>query len=140
MPMRVDGSLAKNFSTAPRRICRRNTGCSFSPTPCIWKTCLDVSKPILIIVIRTAPLAALLQPHSLAQFDAVGGRPSQQGFQSPALGPRFRGDDELSCPQDFLTASKAGVHAHAALSRSVVSRTIVGGCPPDGTRVSAGNC
>jgi hypothetical protein len=24
------------------------------------------------------------------------------------LGPRFRGDDELICPQDFLTASFAG--------------------------------
>src|SRR6266481_8016091 len=98
MPMRVDGSLAKNFSTAPRRICRRNTGCSFSSTPCIWKTCLDVSKPTLIIVIRTAPLAALLQPHSLAQFDALGGRPPQQGFQPLALGPRFRRDDEFCLP------------------------------------------
>jgi len=24
------------------------------------------------------------------------------------LGPRFRGDDELACPQDFLTASTDG--------------------------------
>ncbi len=77
---------------------------------------------------------------SLILISVFPAKAGTQGFQSPALGPRFRGDDELSCPQDFLTASKAGVHAHAALSRSVVSRTIVGGCPPDGTRVSAGNC
>jgi hypothetical protein len=74
---------------------------------------LDVSKPTLIIVIRTAPLAALLQPHSLAQFDAVGGRPPQQGFQPLAPGSplsrRFRGDDEFGCRQDLLTASYAGV-------------------------------
>jgi hypothetical protein len=74
--------------------------------------------PTLIIVIRTAPLAALLQPHSLAQFDAVGGRPPQQGLQGrmcvaafapmicvrpvsscscqwQALDPRFRGGDDI---------------------------------------------
>jgi hypothetical protein len=33
MPTRADGSLAKNFSTARRCSCRRNTGCSFSSTP-----------------------------------------------------------------------------------------------------------
>src|SRR5882762_8777002 len=29
-------------------------------------------------------------------------------FSRLLLGPRFRGDDELTCPQDFLTASFAG--------------------------------
>jgi hypothetical protein len=33
MPIRVGGSLAKNFATSLRRIWRRNTGCSFSSTP-----------------------------------------------------------------------------------------------------------
>jgi hypothetical protein len=30
-------------------------------------------------------------------------------FSHLLLGLRFRGDDELACPQDFLTASKAAV-------------------------------
>ena len=33
-----------------------------------------------------------------------------RAFSHLLLGPRFRGDDGLSCPQDFLTASKAGTH------------------------------
>ncbi len=31
-------------------------------------------------------------------------------FSRLLLGPRFRGDDEFACPQDFLTPSKAGIH------------------------------
>src|SRR6266550_6815082 len=110
MPMRVDGSLAKNFSTAPRRVCRRTTGCSFSSTPCIWKTCLDVSKPTLIIVIRTAPLAALLQPHSLAQFDAVGGRPPQQEHRPARTpdGPVFMGSGPAPLGHPGMTAVTPG--------------------------------
>jgi hypothetical protein len=30
-------------------------------------------------------------------------------FSRLLLGPRLRGDDEMACPQDFLTASKAEI-------------------------------
>src|SRR5260370_1452982 len=36
-PIRLGGSLAKNFATAPRPSCARNTAASLSSTPCTWK-------------------------------------------------------------------------------------------------------
>src|SRR5207247_1916456 len=38
-------------------------------------------------------------------------------FSCLLLGPRFRGDDELTCPQDFLTASFAGKEGSAGCDR-----------------------
>ena len=50
----------------------------------------------------------------IAEFGALNSYPSfprkrePRDFSRLLLGPRFRGDDEMPCPQDFLTASSAG--------------------------------
>jgi len=60
------------------------------------------------------PITNLAPSFSISVIPAKAGT---QGFQSlapcssqgQALGPRFRGDDGLSCPQDFPTPSFASV-------------------------------
>ena len=42
-------------------------------------------------------------------------------FSHPLLGPRFRGDDELACPQDFLTPSFAGMTNNLLVLRNSFS-------------------
>src|SRR5216684_601558 len=62
-------------------------------------------------IIRHPPKEAVIQLRNVALIlvSVVPAKAGTQGFRLRLLGPRFRGDDELTCPGDFLTASKAGV-------------------------------
>jgi hypothetical protein len=55
------------------------------------------------------------RPHS--QYPSFPRKREPRDFSRLPLGPRFRGDDGLSCPQDFLTASSTPEGSSRAPSR-----------------------
>jgi hypothetical protein len=59
--------------------------------------------------LQTKTIPQFLQPFTEEANWITSSKAGTQGFQSLALGPRFRGDDEFARPQDFLTASFAAM-------------------------------
>src|ERR1700704_2298247 len=93
------GSLAKNFSTSPRRNCRLSTSPPAASTPCTWKTCLAMSRPIVIILSMDGSLlVAFIQTTTLWHFDASEQGPSTTSWRDPL--PRNT-DDQRSALAPF---------------------------------------